>query len=122
MEKKIYEKLVQIKGYEHIIESDLAIKQIQTGVIAIKPYSEKTEKSFNSWVEVNSRDWAFPTIADIDELVANNNLETKLKDEVVSNPIEVSESETNKEVPIVEDLKVEAPTEKKKGGRPKKNN
>ena len=33
---------------------------------------------------VNSRDWAFPTEADIDELVANNNLESKLKDEVVS--------------------------------------
>ena len=122
MEKKIYDLLVQVKGFEHIIETDLLVKHNLTNIITVKPYDAKVEKEFAGWVEFNNRDWSFPTEADIQELLNHQNIEVKLDKSIKENPVEVpiSESETNKDAPIVEDLKAEAPKEVVKRGPKKK--
>ena len=122
MEKKIYDLLVQVKGFEHIIETDLLVKHNLTNIITVKPYDAKVEKEFAGWVEFNNRDWSFPTEADIQELLFLQNIEGNLTESIKANPVEVpiSESETNKDAPIVEDLKAESPKEVVKRGPKKK--
>lgn len=105
MEKKIYDLLVQVKGFEHIIETDLLVKHNLTNIITVKPYDAKVEKEFAGWVEFNNRDWSFPTEADIQELLNHQNIEVKLGKSIKANPVIISESKLETEfVPLNVDV------------------
>lgn len=125
MEKKIYDLLVQVKGFEHIIETDLLVKHNLTNIITVKPYDAKVEKEFAGWVEFNNRDWSFPTEADIQELLNHQNIEVKLDKSIKENPVIVEETklepkesiEVQKEELVV---KKQEPIEPQKRGPKKK--
>ena len=125
MEKKIYDLLVQVKGFEHIIETDLLVKHNLTNIITVKPYDAKVEKEFAGWVEFNNRDWSFPTEADIQELLNHQNIEVKLDKSIKENPVIVEETKVEPkesiEVPKEElVVKKQEPIEPQKRGPKKK--
>lgn len=123
MEKKIYDLLVQVKGFEHIIETDLLVKHNLTNIITVKPYDAKVEKEFAGWVEFNNRDWSFPTEADIQELLNHQNIEVKLDKSIKANPVIVEEIKAEKVEPTIKEeliVKKQEPIEPQKRGPKKK--